>query len=225
MQIYCIFDQDGTLIDSMKYHKESWIDVCLKYGSRNDRQEIGKIHDENVKGLTGAKKVSKLIEIGLVDPVPEPQLALIAEEKEDIYDSLVYENVKEIPGAFNFLEQLSKRDVSIALATSARKDPATKILNKLGINHYFQAKVFREDVMEGKPNPESYLTAGRLISAVPSNTFVFEDSKPGFQGASQTPYMLVSIGMKPELLEKYKPVINIPDFKNISFENLESLIS
>jgi len=227
-KLYGIFDMDGTLVDTWNFHKEAWISICKKYGPYRDAKEIGRIYDsdDSVGALAGKKKIEKLISMGLLCQQEKlPELDMVVDLKEKKVDKLIYEGAKEIPGASSFLKGLKKYGAITALATSARKEPGLKLLDKLNMKDYFDAFVFREDVANpSKPNPEYYFKAAGLIDADPEYTFAFEDSKPGFESVVEAQFKLIAVTKNKELARRYNPVLIIPDFTNLKVEQLESLI-
>jgi len=213
-------------MDSAKYHREAWIKVIKDYGPIKDEAEISRIYDSDdmIAGMAGIEKVEKLtVDLHLIyDDIDYNTKKELLDKKEEIVDKLIYDNAKEIPGALSFLEELKDYGAVLALATSYRKKPALKKLKQLNMDIYFKAMVFREDLKkQSKPNPEYYHKAAKLIKAKSNRTVVFEDSIPGFEGVIESKYNLVSIGMKPEYLEKYKPLMDIKDYTKISIQKLE----
>ena len=63
VKLYCIFDFDGTLMDSAQYHRKAWIIVSIKNGPFDNERDVGKIYDSDdiIAGMAGVAKVEKLV--------------------------------------------------------------------------------------------------------------------------------------------------------------------
>ena len=94
------------------------------------------------------------------------------------------------PGCVEILDFLKENGIKMALATSTNKEMAHENLKRVGLYDYFEAIVTGDMIKRGKPNPDIFILAGKLIGADPSQTIVCEDSYTGIIGADKA-------GMKP----------------------------
>jgi sugar-phosphatase len=90
-------------------------------------------------------------------------------------------NVKPLPGVRAFLTRFSY--VPKAVATSARRHSATRMLDELGLLDYFKAIVTADDITNGKPAPDIFLLAAERLDVEPTKCVVFEDAYAGVQAA------------------------------------------
>ncbi|HEU5197080.1 MAG TPA: HAD family phosphatase [Methylomirabilota bacterium] len=169
-----IFDMDGVLIDSAAHHRDAWRlllgDIGVTPPADYWRVTIGRTAEEAVPLLLGR-------------PVEPAEASAIAERKRALYAQLSTRGTRPVVGAPVFLETLSKARVPRAVATSASRHDADRLLTEVGLRRYFEIVITAEDVRWGKPNPEVYLKAAAGL-AVPSKAcLVFEDSLVGVHAA------------------------------------------
>jgi HAD superfamily hydrolase (TIGR01509 family) len=81
----------------------------------------------------------------------------------------------------SFLQQLHRADVPCAVASSTERLNITFALDRMGMSHEFKAVVAGEDVENGKPDPEVFLTAANELGADPERCVVFEDAHVGIE--------------------------------------------
>jgi len=205
-----IFDLDGTLIDSMPVHKGIWMNICQSEGPIYDEKTISEIYDADqyVEAMAGTAKVKRLIDLGLIVKKSTSQIEHLAKLKETLAESIAYEHSREIIGATSFLEQLYKKHIPMALATTAREESGKKAIKQFGWEKYFGNNcVFRETVGgRSKPEPDYYFMAAEMLGANITNTLVFEDSKTGFEGVKETGMDLIAVC--PEFIKAipYNPI-------------------
>jgi beta-phosphoglucomutase len=169
-----IFDMDGVLIDSAAHHRDAWRlllgDIGVTPPADYWRVTIGRTAEEAVPLLLGR-------------PVEPAEASALAERKRALYAQLSTRGTRPVVGAPAFLETLSKARVPRAVATSASRHDAGRLLTEVGLRRYFEIVITAEDVRWGKPNPEVYLKAAAGL-AVPSKAcLVFEDSLVGVHAA------------------------------------------
>ena len=162
-----IFDMDGTLLDSMDY----WAIVAGEYLKSKG---VTPFDDDNrhflEDGLSAWYK--RAVEShGLKDSLEEATAA--------IYDFMAnyYQTVVKVKdGARELLEKLKNKGVKICLATATDKKYVIKILEKLGIYHYFSGIFTTREVGVGKRSPKIYHVATEFLGTDPKTTYVFEDA-------------------------------------------------
>jgi HAD superfamily hydrolase (TIGR01509 family) len=169
-----IFDMDGVLIDSGAHHRDAWRlllgDIGVAPPADFWRVTIGRTAEEAVPLLLGR-------------PVPPAEVSELAERKRTLYAQLAARGTRPVVGVPAFLETLAGAGVPRAVATSASRNDADRLLTEVGLRRHFDVVVTAEDVRWGKPNPEVYLKAAAGV-AVPSKAcLVFEDSLVGVHAA------------------------------------------
>lgn len=110
-------------------------------------------------------------------------------------------------GLLNILKYLKNNAIKISLATSTSSKTALDLLNRANVTQYFDKFVCGNMVKNGKPHPETFLTAAKELSLKPSECVAFEDSINGIKSAYNAKMKPVMI---PDLLqptEEIKPLI------------------
>ena len=170
-----IFDMDGTLVDSEPiYHKTN----TTLYSDLNISVKAEEY--ESFIGIDSKKKWTYLKE---TYHLSQPLTDLMALSKQYKYEALKKGSVKVFPGIVELIELLSSKDIKIGLASSSNWKLINLILNKTGLEKYFQIKVSGEDIKNGKPAPDIFLDAAKQLNAASDKCLVFEDSKNGVLGA------------------------------------------
>jgi HAD superfamily hydrolase (TIGR01509 family) len=169
-----IFDLNGTIVDDMRFHQEAWYDILRDMGSTLSYKEV--IHE-----LYG--KDSELLERIFNRPFVASEVETITSKVEKQYQSLVRDKLRPIRGLSEFLERLRARNKFLAIGTGASPLNTEFILRELDIRHLFNAIVKADDVVQGKPDPETYLKVSSLLNVSPASCIVFEDAPSGAEAA------------------------------------------
>ena len=110
-------------------------------------------------------------------------------EKETIYQRLVKEwNYQLPPGLTDLLDFLKQKNVLYTIATASGKFNVDFYFSHLKIGEYFDIKkvVFDNGKIKGKPNPDMYLKAMKVLNTKPEDTIIFEDSYSGIDAAERS---------------------------------------
>ena len=166
----CIFDLDGTLVDSMWM----WPEIDKEYLGR-----FGIEYDDNLKNeIDGISFHETAVyfknKFGISDSIEK-----ICKDWEDMaYDKYKYE-VKEKRGCQKFLEQLKSKGIKMGIATSNNRSMVDVVLESLGMKNFFEVITTSDEVKKGKPAPDVYLTTANLLNVEPKHCLVFEDVVAG----------------------------------------------
>lgn len=211
-----IFDLDGVIVDTAKYHYLAWqkiaqilqIDFTLE-------------HNELLKGVSRVRSLDIILELGNVKASQEDKDKWLIQKNDEYLTYLVDMDQSEIlPGVMPILEFLKQNNQPIALGSASKN--ARPILEKTGIIHYFDAIVDGNDVSNAKPDPEVFLIAAKLLNAKPEEAIVFEDSVAGVQAANIAKMISIGIGSEKTLHEaKYI----FEDFTHIETSFIQELIN
>ena len=165
---------DGVLIDSGAYHRAAWEALLTELGIPLPpefwRRTIGRPAEDGVARLLGRT-------------LSGPEARELSRRKHAHYTRLSREGLPPIPGAPRFVHELARQGVPRAVATSARRSDAAALLAHAGLLDQFRIVVTADDVRNGKPDPEVYLTAARGLDVDPARCLVFEDSLVGVLAA------------------------------------------
>jgi beta-phosphoglucomutase len=183
-----IFDLDGVIVDTAKYHYLAWQKIANELGI-----EFTPEHNEELKGVSRVRSLDIVLELGKIEASQEDKNKWLVQKNEDYLSYLVDMDESEIlPGVFQVLKFLKENNQKIALGSASKN--ARPILEKTGIISYFDAIVDGNDVSNAKPDPEVFLNAAKLLDTEPENTIVFEDSVAGIQAANIANMTSVGIG-------------------------------
>ena len=210
-----IFDLDGVIVDTAKYHFLAWQKLANQLGI-----EFTHEHNEELKGVSSVRSLDIILELGNVQASQEDKNKWLVQKNEEYLSYLVDMDESEIlPGVLKVLEYLKSKNQFIALGSASKN--ARPILEKTNILHFFDAIVDGNDVSNAKPDPEVFLRAAQLVRVSNENAIVFEDSVAGIQAANIAKMISVGIGDATVLHEaKY----NFKDFTFIDETFLSQLI-
>lgn len=211
-----IFDLDGVIVDTAKYHYLAWKKIANQLGIDFTHE-----HNELLKGVSRVRSLDIILELGNVEASQEDKDKWLVQKNEDYLSYLVTMDESEIlPGVMPILNYLKNNKQGIALGSASKN--AKPILEKTGIMSYFDAIVDGNDVSNAKPDPEVFLQAAKLLNASNENSIVFEDSVAGIQAANIANMTSVGIGDK-EVLQEAKYIF--PDFTHMDTSFIEALIN
>lgn len=190
-----IFDLDGVIVDTAKYHFLAWKKIANELGF-----EFTHENNELLKGVSRVRSLDIILEIGKITALQEDKNRWLVQKNEDYLSYLVNMDESEIlPGVMPVLNYLKERNQFIALGSASKN--ARPILEKTGTLSFFDAIVDGNDVSNAKPDPEVFLLAAKLLNTKPEDSIVFEDSIAGVQAANIGGMISVGIGEAATLLE------------------------
>lgn len=210
-----IFDLDGVIVDTAKYHFLAWQKLAQELGI-----EFTPEHNEELKGVSRVRSLDIILALGNIEASQEDKNKWLTQKNEDYLSYLVDMDESEIlPGVLPVLEYIKEKNQLIALGSASKN--ARPILEKTGILPFFDAIVDGNDVSNAKPDPEVFLRAAQLLHVSNENAIVFEDSVAGIQAANTGNMISVGIGDATILHEaKY----NFKDFTFMDLAFIEALI-
>ena len=211
-----IFDLDGVIVDTAKYHYLAWKKIANELGIDFTHE-----HNELLKGVSRVRSLDIILELGNIVATQENKDKWLVQKNEDYLSYLVNMDESEIlPGVMPILKFLKENKQGIALGSASKN--AKPILEKTGIMDYFDVVVDGNDVSNAKPDPEVFLQAAKLLNASNENSIVFEDSVAGIQAANIANMTSVGIGDK-EVLSEAQYIFS--DFTQIDTSFIEALIN
>jgi beta-phosphoglucomutase len=210
-----IFDLDGVIVDTAKYHYIAWRKIANDLGFDFSEKE-----NEALKGVSRVQSLEFLLKKGNID-LSQIEKNKLLTAKNNQYLSLI-SNMDEselLSGIKELLSDLHKAKISFALGSASKN--ARRILEALQLTNLFSAIVDGTDVSKAKPDPEVFVIAARKICFVPKNCIVIEDSKAGIEAANSINMISVGIGSE-EVLKEADYVLN--DTSKLTLKFLESLM-
>ena len=211
-----IFDLDGVIVDTAKYHFLAWQKLAQEIGI-----EFTPEHNEELKGVSRVRSLDIILELGEINASQEDKNKWLVQKNEEYLSYLVDMDENELlPGILPILRYLKENNQLIALGSASKN--ARPILEKTGILPFFDAIVDGNDVTNAKPDPEVFLQASKLLGAKNENAIVFEDSVAGVQAANTAKMTSIGIG-EAEILHEAKYIFK--DFTFIDIQFIENLIN
>ncbi|EPI17806.1 beta-phosphoglucomutase [Enterococcus faecalis] len=178
MTIGFIFDLDGVITDTAKFHYQAWKALADSLGI-----PIDETFNETLKGISRMDSLDRILAHGHRENAFTPaEKEALAQQKNDHYVQLLEHLTTEdvLPGVVPLLQQAQARHIPCAVASASKNAPL--ILEKLGVRAYFATIVDPDSLSKGKPDPEIFLAAADSIGVLPQNAIGFEDAQSGIDG-------------------------------------------
>ena len=184
----CLFDLDGVIVDTARYHYIAWRQIAGELGF-----DFTEEHNEKLKGVSRIRSLEILLETGGISLNDETKVAL-AQKKNSVYLQYVLKMRPDevLPGAREFLADCRNHHLAIGLGSASKN--ATTILNLLQITDLFDVIIDGNKVIKAKPDPEIFLTGARELGVPPPHCVVFEDATAGIEAAIAANMFSVGIG-------------------------------
>jgi beta-phosphoglucomutase len=207
-----IFDLDGTLIDNNSFHLISWKRYLKSIGKDISEKE----YKANINGRTNKDAVEYIYGRRMSDE----EALRYALEKEEIYRNLYKPLIKPVAGLLEFLEELHKRNIPMAIATSGVQVNIDFMFDNIDIKRYFNVVLNSANIQRGKPHPEIYLKTAAALNTSPKNCLVFEDAVVGIEAAHDARMKVIALatthekedlGMADMVIENYDELKNLSD--------------
>ena len=210
----CIFDLDGVVVDTFRYHFQAWRRVAQNLGF-----EFTEDHHHLLQGMSRMQSLEKILELGHIY-LPDAEKLYWSDVKNNWYIELLAQMTPEevLPGVRRMLEEMTENDLSTALVSSSRN--ARTVLESLQLDMLFDAVIDGNMIKKAKPDPERYLLAARNLNLEPAECLVFEDTLPGVIGAAYGGFWVVGVGDPRQLAPAN---LTIPNFETLSFDYLQTL--
>ncbi len=210
-----IFDLDGVIVDTAKYHFLAWKKLANSIGI-----DFTEAQNEQLKGVSRVASLKKILAWGNKEVSEDKFMELMALKNNDYLSFIDKMTQKEVlPNVIQTLTYLKKQKQPIALGSASKN--AKTILRKVDLLVFFEAIVDGNEVEKAKPNPEVFLKAAKLLQLPPEQCVVFEDSVAGIQAANTANMISIGIGNK-EILKQADYVFE--NFTEITPEFLDQII-
>ncbi len=211
-----IFDLDGVIVDTAKYHFLAWKKLAGSIGV-----DFTEHQNEQLKGVSRVKSLEKILAWGNKTISEAEFTKLMALKNTDYLTYIDKMDEQEIlPDVTKTLDFLRNENQHIALGSASKN--ARMILEKVNILEKFDVIVDGNDVTKAKPDPEVFLKSAQHLNVPPEHCIVFEDAVAGIQAANNAGMISIGIGKK-DILHEADYVFT--DFTEIDIDFLNELIS
>lgn len=180
-----IFDMDGTMIDSMGHHKQSWVVFAAHHGLDI---EVGEL----MRRTTGRTVVECMNELFQTELAPERNREL-AEQKEALYREAFGPVFREVTGFTEFAGRVRTRGLKVGVGTAGDRHNIAFAFDHLQLPQAPHAVVGGDEGLPGKPEPAIFLEAAKRMGISPEACIVFEDAPFGIEAARRAGMRAVAL--------------------------------
>ena len=217
-----IFDFNGTLFWDSQKHYDAWIEM-------SKRLRGYPFSDYEMLRYMFGRTNAAIIEYAIGRKPSEEEVETISKEKELFYIEMCkkdVENTKLAPGAEEFLNFICEKNIPHTIATMSQKMNVDFFIDVFKLDTWFETDkiVYDDGKINGKPFPDIYLKAAKVLKLKPSDCIVFEDALSGIESAQKAGIGKIIAVASKEPVEFYKNIncidTVIKDFYNLEIEKL-----
>jgi beta-phosphoglucomutase len=210
----CIFDLDGVIVDTAKFHYLAWQRLAKELGIIFTETD-----NERLKGVSRMESLDILLSLGSKSYDQRVKDEMATRKNAWFVDYINAMKPEDVfPGVHELLQQLRKQGYKLGLASSSKN--AATVLSRVGIADLFDTVVDGNMIKNSKPDPEVFLLAASNLKAKPSECVVFEDAEAGVEAAVRAGMKSVGIGSPQQLSKANRVVARTGDFKTEWIANL-----
>lgn len=169
-----LWDMDGVLVDSARFHYEGYRRLLAELGRHLDFD----YYSQNLIGLRNETILRRVL-----GELPPEEIETLASRKEEYFREAVAGKVEALPGAAALVRRLREAGIAMAIVSSTPRRNIDLVVSSLGLEDAFGTLVGAEDAERGKPDPEGFLVAAERLGAAPPDCVVLEDAPEGIRGA------------------------------------------
>jgi beta-phosphoglucomutase len=207
----CIFDLDGVIVDTARYHFLAWKKLTDQLGIHFTEED-----NERLKGVSRTASLEIILEIGNIKTDDSTKLEYATLKNKWYTDFISKMTPDEIlPGSLDFIKELRKANIRVAIGSASKNTPL--ILKRVGIFELFDGVADGNIVSKAKPDPDVFIKAAEMVNVKPGKCVVFEDAVAGVQAALNAGMMCIGVG-SPKILTKAHYVVS--GLKEMNIERL-----
>lgn len=213
-----IFDLDGVLTDSARFHLGAWNNLAKELGITLTDAQL-----DALRGISRMDSLEMILEIGGVqDKYSQEEKEKFAAEKNAKFVEQVQTMTPDdiLPGIMQLLDDAKAQGLKMAIASASKNAPT--ILNKLGIMDRFDGIVDPATLSKGKPDPEIFEKAQATLDLKADEVISFEDAKAGVEAIKAAGQFAVGIGDK-ELLKEADYIV--PTTADLKLSDIEKVFN
>jgi HAD superfamily hydrolase (TIGR01509 family) len=206
---------DGVIINSFHYHLESIKIFAAKHGFQLDENEIMFKYFGRQNRVWMPALFDKKME--------EVEIEALAHEKESIYREIYAPHIQPVTGLLDFLQDLHLHQVPMAIGTSAPKENVAFVLENTRSQSYFKGVIDDSMVKVGKPDPDVFLQAARLIGLPARQCVVIEDSQAGIEAGKRSGAKVIGMATTHRREELPDTDLTVDDFRELDYQTISNL--
>lgn len=191
-----IFDLDGVIVDTAKYHYLAWKELAAELGF-----DFPIEHNERQKGVSRMASLEVVLEVGGITGLTPEEKTALADKKNSIYlDMISGLSEKHIlPGISEFLQKIRAEGFLVGLGSASKS--GRLIIERLGLLPLFDVIVDGHQAWKPKPDPQVFLLAGEQMAVPADRCIVVEDAAAGVEAALAAGMHVIGIGKREMLKE------------------------
>ena len=207
-----VFDLDGVIVDTAKYHFLAWKRLADQLNIHFTEED-----NERLKGVSRLDSLEIILELGKMD-IDDALKEEYANLKNRWYVDYISKMTPDeiLPGSIEFINELKDAGIKTALGSASKNTPL--ILKRVGMEKLFDAVADGNMVKKAKPDPEVFLVATKMMNIEPRHCIVFEDAVAGVRAALNAGMLCVGVG-SPEILSEAHAVV--PGLDKMNIEKLK----
>ena len=201
-----IFDLDGVLVDTARYHDQAWEELATGFGyalTEADRHAL--------KGRSRADSLEYILEQAGWEDADPAQKSRWLQAKNARYLELVEELTPHdaAEGAQDLLGHLREAGIKLALGSASQN--ATKVLSKIGMEGAFDSVVDGTRTTRSKPDPQVFEMAASDLGLEPKDCIVIEDAQAGIQAALAGGFRTIGLGDPLVLAQAHRVIASLKE--------------
>lgn len=210
-----IFDLDGVIVDTAKYHYQAWNNLAQQLGTTLTPEE-----NEQLKGVSRMDSLQFLLDKANLQ-LSDTEKKALADSKNNDYLLLIQDMDESelLPGVHDFINDLRAHNIKVVLGSASKN--AKIVLQSTGLLDKFDAIIDGNDVVKGKPDPEVFLKGADAVGVHPEDCVVIEDAEKGIEAANSANMFTIGIG-DPKVLKDADAVL--PNLNQMSYNRLVTLV-
>ncbi|MEM9546360.1 MAG: beta-phosphoglucomutase [Bacteroidota bacterium] len=210
-----IFDLDGVIVDTAKYHYNAWRKLANSLGF-----DVTEEQNENLKGVSRLESLEYILSIGNLH-FSDKKKAEMSELKNSWYvDSISNMDKSELlPGSEDLIKEIKAAGLSVSLGSASKN--SQRILKATDLIGYFDAIIDGTKTTESKPHPQVFLMGAEALNLSPEECIVFEDSINGIKAANAGGFVSIGVGDASILHEAN---VVIPSLDGVTIKSLNDAL-
>ena len=209
-----IFDLDGVIVSTDRYHYAAWKRIADREGIYFDE-----VINHRLRGVSRMESLEILLERAARSYTEEEKIRL-ANDKNAIYQQFLEQLSPNdiLDDADQVIAELKRRNIKVAIGSSSKN--TKRILEKIGLLEAFDAIADGTDITRSKPHPDVFLVAAERLGVCPSACAVVEDANSGIVAAKQAGMLAIAIGEARKSANADMRINHLSDLLKIKYDTI-----
>lgn len=212
----CLFDLDGVLVDTAKFHFQAWQELAESLGIPFTAED-----NEQLKGVSRVDSLEFILRLGHLELDSVTKQRLMDAKNARYLDLVAAMSPADVlPGVVEFLASASAAGMRLGVGSSSKN--AEPILQRVGLSDRFSTVIDGNRITLSKPDPQVFLFGAAALGVQPAECVVFEDAPAGIEAALAGGFVAIGVG-SPEHLGKAAHVLT--GFSGVTWESIRSTLN